>query len=586
MFDSIAPHGGALKELLVDEARGETLKAESLDFASASLSQRQLCDLELLVSGGFSPLDGFMDQETYESVLDDMRLPGGLLWPIPVTLDVPKKLAETLEPSMRLALRDNEGFMLGVLTVKDVWQPDKRREAERVYGTSSERHAGVRFLYEQTQDYYVGGVVEGFHVATNFEYEALRHTPFELRHLFSKMGWRNVVAFHTSQPMHRLQRELTVRAAKEAQAHILLHPVVGMTKPGDLSYHTRVRCYQAIERHYPHGLSTLSLLPLAMRMAGPREALWHALVRQNYGCTHFIVGNNHADPPGDDGAAGTFYPPYEAQELIATHQAQIGIRMVPFKELCYAPKRRQFIVREEGQANEESCESISPRQLAHRLAHGEEIPDWFTYPGVLEALRKIHPPRSQQGITLFFTGLSGAGKSTIARIMYGKFIEEGSRPVTLLDGDIVRQHLSSELGFSKPHRDLNVRRIGFVASEITKNGGVAICAPIGPYAGTRRAVREMIEEHGAFIEIHVATPLDVCEARDRKGLYAKARKGLIPEFTGISDPYEAPETPELCIDTSNLTPMQAAQEVFLYLLREGYLDTQDTAVHVTGELHT
>ncbi|MFZ0256808.1 MAG: bifunctional sulfate adenylyltransferase/adenylylsulfate kinase [Gammaproteobacteria bacterium] len=584
MFDSIAPHGGVLKELLVDEAQAETLKAESLDFASTSLSQRQLCDLELLLNGGFSPLDGFMDQETYESVLDDMRLPGGLVWPMPIALDIPGKLAATLEPSMPLALRDNEGFMLGVLTVKDVWKPDKRREAEQVYGTASERHAGVRFLYEQVQEYYVGGVLEGLQLLTHFDYEELRHTPSELRHLFAKLGWRNVVAFHTSRPMHRLQRELTVRAAKEAQAHILLHPVVGMTKPGDLSYHARVRCYQAMERHYPHGLSTLSLLPLAMRMAGPREALWHALVRQNYGSTHFIVGNTHAYPPGNGSDAGAFYPAYAAQELIAAHQEQIDIRMVPFKELCYAPKRRQFAVREEVEAHKEPCKAISPKQLAHRLAHGEEIPDWFTYPGVLEALRKIHPPRSQQGITLFFTGLSGAGKSTIARIMYGKFIEEGSRPVTLLDGDIVRQHLSSELGFSKAHRDLNVRRIGFVASEITKNGGVAICAPIAPYAATRRAVREMIEEHGAFIEIHVATPLEVCEARDRKGLYAKARKGLIPEFTGISDPYEVPETPELSIDTSNLTPMQAAQDMFLYLLREGYLDTQDTAVQSIGEM--
>lgn len=584
MFDSIAPHGGVLRELLADENRAETLKAESLDFASASLSQRQLCDLELMLSGGFSPLDGFMDQETYESVLDNMRLPSGLVWPIPITLDISAKLADSLKPAMQLALRDNEGFMLGVLTVKDVWKPDKRREAEQVFGTASEHHAGVRFLYEQVQEYYVGGVLEGIQLPTHFDYEELRHSPAELRHLFGKIGWRNVVAFHTSRPMHRLQRELTVRAAKEAQAHILLHPVVGMTKPGDLSYHARVRCYQAIERHYPHGLSTLSLLPLAMRMAGPREALWHALVRQNYGCTHFIVGHQHADPPGTGSEDATFYPAYAAQELVAAHQEHIGIRMVPFRELCYAPKRRQFAAREEVDAHKEPSAAISPRQLARRLAHGEEVPDWFTYPGVLDALRKIYPPRSQQGITLFFTGLSGAGKSTIARIMYGKFIEEGSRPVTLLDGDIVRQHLSSELGFSKAHRNLNVRRIGFVASEITKNGGVAICAPIAPYAATRRAVREMIEEHGAFIEIHVATPLDICEARDRKGLYAKARKGLIPEFTGISDPYEAPEKPELRIDTTSLTPMQAAQDLFLYLLREGYLDTRDAAAKGTGDV--
>lgn len=582
MFDSIAPHGGALKELLVDEARAEILKGESLDFPSVTLSQRQLCDLELLLNGGFSPLDGFLNQKAYESVVEHLRLPNGLVWPMPITLDIPEKLAQTLEPSKRLALRDNEGFMLAVLNVQDVWKANKHWEAEQVYGTTSERHAGVRFLYEQVQNYYVGGTLEGVQPLTHFDYEALRHSPTELRHLFAKIGWRNVVAFHTSRPMHRLQRELTVRAAKAAQAHILLHPVVGMTKPGELSYHARVRCYQAVERHYPHGLSMLSLLPLAMRMAGPREALWQALVRQNYGATHFIVGSDHASPPRNGAEARAFYPPYAAQELIATHQDQIGIRMVPFEELCYASRQRQFVARREVEVSKEPCTALPPKELAYRLAHGGEIPGWFTYPGVLEALRKIHPPRSQQGITLFFTGLSGSGKSTLARIMYGKFIEEGSRPVTLLDGDIVRQHLSSELGFSKAHRDLNVRRIGFVASEITKNGGVALCAPIGPYAATRRAVREMVEEHGAFIEIHVATPLEVCEARDRKGLYAKARKGLIPEFTGISDPYEAPEHPELRIDTSHLTPMQAAQEIFLYLLREGYLDTQDAGAERTN----
>ncbi|NIR31181.1 MAG: bifunctional sulfate adenylyltransferase/adenylylsulfate kinase [Gammaproteobacteria bacterium] len=575
MDDAISAHGGELRRLIVDEAHAEQLKTESLELPSLTLTQRQLCDLELLMNGGFSPLTGFMGRSAYESVVHEMRLPEGDLWPIPVTLDVPAELAATLQPGARLALRDNEGFMLAVLTVSEVFRPDKRREAEHVFGTTSERHPGVGYLLESVHGTYVGGSVTGIQLPTHYDYEELRHTPEELRRLFTKLGWRRVVAFHTSRPMHRLQRELTLEAAKRAQAHILVHPVVGVTRPRDLAYFARVKCYQALEQHYPHGLTTLSLLPLAMRMAGPREALWHALIRRNYGCTHFIVGSDHASPRVGANDEERVYPPYAAQELIERFQDEIAIRAVPFQRLVYAPRRRRFVAEERLDPGEEGFAHLSDAELARRLAHNDEIPSWFTYPEVLRALRKVHPPRNRQGLTLFFTGLSGSGKSTLAKIMYGKFTEAGDRPVTLLDGDIVRRHLSSELGFSKIHRDLNVRRIGFVASEITKNGGVAICAPIAPYAATRRAVREMIEPHGALIEIHISTPLEVCEARDRKGLYAKARKGLIKEFTGISDPYESPEHPELRIDTSDLTPMQAAQEIYLYLLREGYLDPPD-----------
>jgi sulfate adenylyltransferase len=573
--DPIPAHGGDLQRLIVDENAAEQLKAESLELPSVTLSQRQLCDLELLMNGGFSPLTGFMDRSTYESVTRDMRLADGTVWPIPITLDLDPAPAEKLEPGTRVALRDNEGFMLAVLTVADVYRPDKRWEAECVFGTTSERHPGVRYLLESVNAVYVGGPVQGIQLPTHYDYEELRHTPEELRHLFAKLGWRRVVALHTSRPMHRLQRELTLEAAKRAEAHILIHPVVGVSRPRDLAYFARVKCYQAIEQHYPHGLTALSLLPLAMRMAGPREALWHALIRQNYGCTHFIVGSDHASPRLGANDAERMYPPYAAQALIERFQDEITIRAVPFKRLMYATRRGRFVPAEEIAPGEEAFPHLSDAELAHRLVHSEEIPEWFSYPEVLRALRRVHPPRNRQGLTLFFTGLSGSGKSTLAKIMYGKFIEAGDRPVTLLDGDIVRQHLSSELGFSKAHRNLNVRRIGFVASEITKNRGVAICAPIAPYAATRRAVREMIEPHGALIEIHISTPLDVCEARDRKGLYAKARKGLIKEFTGISDPYEAPENPELRIDTTHLTPMQAAQEIYLYLLREGYLDPPD-----------
>ncbi len=575
MTDYIEPHGGTLRNLVVDADRAEQLKAQSADFPSVTLSHRQLCDLELLMNGAFSPLGGFMHRAQYDSVVADMRLPDGALWPVPVTLDISESLAGKLGPGERVALRDNEGFMLAVLNVRDVWRADKLREAEQVYGTTSRDHAGVRHLLDETNEVYVSGQVEGVQLPTHYDYEELRHTPGELRALFTKLGWRRVIAYHTSLPMHRLQREISMRAAKAARAHILIHPIVGITKPGDLTYFARVKCYQGILGHYPHGLATLSLLPLALRMAGPREALWHCLIRQNYGCSHLIVGTDRASPPSLPTGPSRFYDPDAAQALIARHQDELGVQMVPVKRHCYALARGKFIDQVSATAADQPQEVLTETEVGRRLARGEDIPDWFTYPQVLQALKRVYPRRDKQGLTLFFTGLSGSGKSTLAKIMLGKFIEDGTRPVTLLDGDIVRQNLSSELGFSKAHRDLNVRRIGFVASEISKNGGVAICAPIAPYNATRAAVRSLIEEHGAMIEIHVSTPLAVCERRDRKGLYAKARQGIIPEFTGVSDPYEIPEHPELRIDTSELSPMQAAQEIYLYLLREGYIDTSE-----------
>jgi sulfate adenylyltransferase len=575
MEQLIPPYGGELCNLLVDPQRAEAIKAESGAFASLTLSLRQECDLELLLNGGFSPLRGFMNREAYDSVVDTLHLPDGRLWSIPVTLDVPAALAEKVEPGDRVALRDVEGFMLAVLTVEDKWQSDKQREAQQVYGTTSTDHPGVRYLFEQVHDTYLGGTVEGIQLPTHFDFEMLRHTPEELRRLFTKMGWQNVVGFHTSKPMHRLHREITLQAAIEAQASILLHPAVGFTKPGDLHYYARVHCYQAIRHHYPHNMAMLSLLPAAVRMAGPREVLHNAIIRQNYGCSHMIVGPGHAAPRTVGRDSERFYPRYAAQEMLAQHQDELSIRMVPIREMNYTPEKEAFLTCDELAVQGKEGIPFTDRDLRHCLEHNLEVPAWYSYPEVIAQLRKVFPTRSKKGITLFFTGLSGSGKSTLAKIMYAKFIEDGKRPVTLLDGDVVRINLSSELGFSREHRNINVRRIGFVASEITKNGGIALCAPIAPYTAMRREVRELIEQHGAFIEIHVATSLEVCESRDRKGLYAKARKGIIPEFTGISDPYELPEKPELRIDTADKSPMQAAQVIMLYLLREGYLDLGD-----------
>ncbi len=565
----IAPHGGELKNLLVSKTWAAELKEESREWPSWDLTHRQLCDLELLLNGGFSPLEGFMNRETWDSVCRSMLLPRGTLWPLPITLDVPEDLASRLRPGQKLALRDPEGVLLAALTVDDAWKLDKNAEAVAVYGTTSTAHPGVAYLRDRAHSHCVGGKLEGLQLPVHYDFRDVRRTPAELRHAFARAGWRRVVAFQTRTPMHRAHQTMTLRAAKELEANLLIHPVVGMTKPGDVDHYTRVRSYQALLKRYPKQTTALSLLPLAMRMAGPREALWHAIIRKNYGCTHFIVGRDHAGP-GVDEQGRPFYGPYDAQALMRENAKELGIEMVPFRLMVYVEELKSYVPRDQVPEGMRAL-GISGTELRKRLSIGQELPEWFTFPEVARELRKSHPPRHKQGFTVFFTGLSGAGKSTIANVLMVKLLEAGGRPVTLLDGDIVRKNLSSELGFSKEHRDLNIRRIGFVASEITKNGGIAICAPIAPYARVRHEVRQVVGQGGGFILIHVATPLEVCEQRDRKGLYAKARKGIIQQFTGISDPYEEPENPEVVIDTTDISPEEAAQMIYLHLEREGYI---------------
>ncbi len=568
MSNLIQPHGGALIDLLVDAERAGELKAGSRDFPSWDLRGRQIYDLELLMCGAFSPLRGFMSRRDYDPVLADMRLADGTLWPMPITLDVTSEFAETVSEGDKVALRDEEGVMLAVLTVEDVWEADKAAEARSAFGTDDEEHPAVAYLMRQAGTHYLGGTVEGIEFPHHYDFRRLRNTPAELRDQFDRLGWSKIVAFQTRNPMHRAHAELTMRAAKDVEANLLIHPVVGMTKPGDVDHYTRVRAYQAIMDRYPRGTAMLSLLPLAMRMGGPREALWHAIIRKNYGVTHFIVGRDHAGP-GTDSSGNPFYGPYEAQEMLVEHQDELGVEMVPFKLMVYVEELDAYQPVDEVAEGMRTL-SISGTELRERLAMGREIPEWFTFPEVASELRRTHPPRTKQGFTVFFTGLSGSGKSTIANALLVKLLEMGGRPVTLLDGDVVRKNLSSELGFSKEHRDINILRIGYVASEITKNGGIAICAPIAPYAHTRQVNRDLIESVGGYILVHVATPLEVCEQRDRKGLYAKARAGIIPEFTGISDPYEEPTDADVVIDTTDTSPDAAANQVILHLEKLGY----------------
>jgi sulfate adenylyltransferase len=565
----VTPHGGALVNLLADGGRATDLKIASREWLSWDLTPRQLCDVELLLNGGFSPLRGFMRSADYETVCASMRLADGTLWPMPITLDVPEGLAHKLGSGSILALRDPEGVMLGVLHVEDVWQPDFQAEAHAVYGTTRPEHPGVAHLLHDTHPYFVGGTLEGVQLPAHYDFCSLRLTPSELRAEFVRFGWRRVVAFQTRNPMHRAHQELSLRAAKDVGANLLLHPSVGMTRPGDVDHYTRVRCYEVLLSTYPANTVKLALLPLAMRMGGPREALWHAIIRKNYGCSHFIVGRDHAGP-GKDSDGTPFYGEYDAQGLVRAHENELGVTMVPFRNMVYVENLDSYVPDDQVPAGARVL-SLSGTDLRRRLAEGREIPAWFTFPDVARELQRRHPPRHRQGFTVFFTGLSGAGKSTIANVLLVKFLEMGGRPVTLLDGDIVRKHLSSELGFSKEHRDINILRIGFVASEITKNGGIALCAPIAPYDRVRREVRGTVEPGGGFVLVHVKTPLEVCEQRDRKGLYAKARAGLLKEFTGISDPYEPPTGADVVIDTTDMTAFEAAQEIILHLEREGYV---------------
>jgi sulfate adenylyltransferase len=554
----IQPYGGELSDLVVDSAEATKLKTASRDWPSWDLSARQICDLELLLNGAFSPLRGFLGREDYESVCRRMRLADYTLWPVPVTLDVSEELGARLTAGDSLALRDPEGMMLAVVHVEEVWRPDREAEAQSVYGTRDAAHPGVDYLQRRAGPFCVAGRTEGIRLPVHYDFRALRLTPAEVRARLTRMGWRKIVAFQTHDTMHRAEHEMTLRAARELEASLLIHPVVGVTRRGDLDHYTRVRCYEAILQRYPQHTVKLALLPLALRTAGPREALWQAIIRRNYGCTHLLVGGESSQQT------------LEAQKLVRRHQDETGVQLVPYKSLVYVEDEDAYLAHDEVEPTARVL-SISGDELQRRLAAGREIPAWFTFPEVADALRRRHPPRHRQGFTVFLTGLSGAGKSTIAKALLVKFLELGGRPVTLLDGDIVRRNLSSELGFSHEHRDINIRRIGYVASEITKNGGIAICAPIAPYDAVRKQVREMIEPLGGFILVHVDTPLEVCETRDRKGLYAKARAGLIKEFTGISDPYENPEDADLVIHTTELTPEQAAQEVLLHLESEGFV---------------
>lgn len=568
------PHGGVLKDLVARDApRHAELEQESETLPALVLTERQLCDLELILNGGFSPLEGFMNQEDYNGVVETLRLKDGSLFSMPITLDVsPKRVEELgLKPGSRLTLRDfRDDRNLAILTVEDVYQPDKQKEAKEVFGGDPE-HPAIRYLMHETQDMYVGGKLEAVNRLNHYDYVALRYTPAELRVHFDKLGWSKVVAFQTRNPMHRAHRELTVRAARDRQANVLIHPVVGLTKPGDIDHFTRVRVYQALMPRYPNGMAVLGLLGLAMRMGGPREAIWHAIIRKNHGATHFIVGRDHAGP-GKNSKGVDFYGPYEAQDAIEKYRSELGIEVVEFQQMTYLPDADEYQPKNTVPAGVKTLD-ISGTELRRRLKVGAPIPEWFSYPEVVKVLRESNPPRYSQGFTIFLTGLWNSGKDAIARALQVTLNQQGGRSVSLLLGETVRSELSSELGFTKEDRDRNIARIAFVAGELTKAGAAVIAAPIAPFDVARREARRTVEQYGSFFLVHVATSLEYAEKTDKRGVYKKAKAGEIKNFTGVDDPYETPKDADLTVDLETQTVRSIVHQIILTLEAQGFLES-------------
>ena len=563
------PYGGALVDLIVPDARAAAMKAEAKDLASLTLDERALCDLELLATGAFSPLKGFLDQADYRAVIAGGRLADGTLWPLPICLPVTP--SEAVAPGKAVALRDVYGNLLAFLHVEEIYPVDKPGEALGAYGTADAKHPAVAYLNKQA-DHYASGRLEVLRTPPHYDFTELRRTPAELRAHFEALGWTKVVAFQTRNPLHRAHEELTKRAAEQVGGGLLIHPVVGVTKPGDVDHYTRVRCYRAlVDTAYEPGTVVLSLLPLAMRMAGPKEVLLHAIIRRNYGCTDFIVGRDHAGP-GNDSAGKPFYPPYAAQEAMAAHKDEIGMGMVDFKQMVYLPDEDRYAAVDAVPAGAKTADISGTQVRDDYLAKGIPLPPWFSRPAVAAILNETSPPKFRQGLTIWFTGLSGSGKSTVAQALVERLAEYGRNP-SFLDGDEIRTHLSKGLGFSKEDRDANINRVGYVAGLIAQHGGTTLCAVISPYREPRSNARKASK--GNFVEVYCDAPIAECEKRDAKGLYAKARNAVAEGkgmgFTGVDDPYEAPESPEVRIDTSKLSVQGSADAIVAKLLELGYI---------------
>jgi sulfate adenylyltransferase len=558
-----------MKELFItDEKELATFWDMAPSLRRFTLSERQLLDLELILNGAFYPLTGFLNEDDYQSVVNTMHLSSGALWPMPITLDTSD---ESYKVGEEIILVDQYGNPIALMRIESVYTPDRLHEANMVFGTTDEAHPGVQYVTRETNPIYLGGTVKGIGRTPRFDFTELRKTPSELRAWIKEQGWNTVVAFQTRNPVHRAHYEIMQEARKSvgSDAKLLIHPVVGTTKEGDIDYITRVRSYKRLRDEHMSDHAALSLLPLAMRMGGPREAVWHALIRKNYGATHFIVGRDHAGP-GNDSTGKPMYDAYAAQKLAVALESEIGITILPQQERHYIEELDAYVSQEEIQPHH-TVRTISGTKFREMLRGGEDIPPWFSFPAVIEVLRAGAKKQKKEGLVLFFTGLSGAGKSTIANLVATKLLEIQDKPITYLDGDIVRQKLSKGLGFSREDRMMNIERIGFVANEIARHGGIAICAAIAPYEEARAKNRRLIEKHGTYVEVYVATTLEECQKRDTKGLYKGAAQGVTKNVTGVSDPYEAPRDPEITIDTANVSPEACATAVLEYLRQKNLI---------------
>ncbi len=565
----ITPYGGKLVNLVVEGKEREELLARAAKLPSIKITMRNLCDLELLATGGFSPLATFMGKADYERVLHEMRLSDGTFWPLPITLTAdPKELPTVGED---IVLRNANNDVIAIMTVDEVYHWDLQTEAALAYGSNDPKHPMVSEM-QRWNKVCISGPMQVVNLPKYYDFVELRRTPAQVRELLEGMGNDNVVAFQTRNPLHRIHEELTKRAAAQVQGSLLIHPTVGMTKPGDVDHYTRVRIYKAlVDNYYDKSCTMLSLLPLAMRMAGPKEALLHAIIRRNHGANHFVVGRDHAGP-GKDSTGKPFYGPYDAQEYMKKYESEIQVKMIPFEELVYLPDEDRYVEGKDVPAGAKTLNISGTQVRDDYLAKGKLLPEWFTRPETAEILREMYPPRHKQGFCIWFTGLSGSGKSATTQVLTSLLLERG-REITILDGDVVRTHLSKGLGFSKEDRDTNILRIGFVAGEIVHASGAVICAAISPYRATRQEARKMVGEN--FVEVYMDTPVEVCEQRDVKGLYAKARQAMVDGhpmgFTGVDDPYEQPIEPEITLQGFGATPEQNARKILSYLEQQGYI---------------
>jgi len=565
----ISPYHGPLVDLTVTEQECEELRAYASKLPSLQLSARSVCDLELLATGAFTPLRRFMNKADYQRVLEDMRLADGVLFPVPITLPVDSQQPISLDRDV--ALRDAGNELLAVLTLEEIYEWKLDEVATKVFGSQDSRHPLVAEMHRWGK-LNISGHLRVIQLPRHYDFQNLRLTPSQTRAKLKELGKPDIIAFQTRNPLHRVHEEMTKFATSKLDGILLLHPAVGMTKPGDIDHYTRVRTYKLVAQHYyDANRIVLALLPLAMRMAGPSEALWHAIIRRNYGANHLIVGRDHASP-GLDSNGKSFYSPYGAQDLVEKFSEEIGVGMIPFQELVYLPDEKRYEQVSDVSSRQRVLSISGTEAREEYLSKGRKLPEWFTRPEVGEVLAEAYPPKHRQGACIWFTGLSGAGKSTTAEVLIVKLLEYG-RQVTLLDGDIVRTHLSKGLTFNKEDRDTNIRRIGFVAAEIVRHGGIVIAAAVSPYRATRNEVRALVGKD-RFFEVFVDAPLEVCEQRDTKGMYAKARRGEIKDFTGIDDPYERPLNPEIALDAVRHSPEENACLVLEKLIAQGFVRSE------------